>query len=156
MDFSDIGKRISQMAQEAMATSPEQTEVIRLKGAIRDLEKEISSFDAQVGSYVLSQQLLLDDPYLRQVRSHIQMLQKQVQDCKSQIIQLRPDLYCPQCGAELKQNSRFCESCGMVIVQPGKRYCPTCGSETGLDASFCGVCGTPLPPANSSMMYPQG
>jgi predicted ATPase/class 3 adenylate cyclase len=44
---------------------------------------------------------------------------------------------CPSCGAETEAGSRFCASCGRVLVEA----CPSCGAETTVGTRFCAACG---------------
>ncbi len=47
---------------------------------------------------------------------------------------------CPNCGAALATNAKFCPECGTKIVQ--KTFCAECGAELKAGAKFCGECGT--------------
>ncbi len=55
---------------------------------------------------------------------------------------------CPNCGAEVKEGSRFCGKCGGEITASKKeeqnKKCPDCGTENSPDAKFCENCGKPL------------
>src|SRR5919201_5050290 len=44
---------------------------------------------------------------------------------------------CPSCEAETEPGSRFCASCGRVLVEA----CPSCGAETIVGTRFCAACG---------------
>jgi class 3 adenylate cyclase len=44
---------------------------------------------------------------------------------------------CPSCEAETEPGSRFCPSCGRVLVEA----CPSCGAETTVGTRFCAACG---------------
>jgi uncharacterized RDD family membrane protein YckC len=56
-------------------------------------------------------------------------------------------MFCPKCGAELKEGGKFCSSCGAPI-EPikksgiGKRFCPKCGAELREEDIFCSSCRT--------------
>src|SRR5512134_1925342 len=63
-------------------------------------------------------------------------------------------MYCPNCGAENRQERRFCAKCGALI---GIR-CPNCSFVNEPGDNFCGGCGQALaalgpsvePPSSSS------
>ena len=66
--------------------------------------------------------------------------------------------YCKNCGAPLREDSKFCQDCGskVEIQQPIDEeinFCPNCGKELEDDAYFCEHCGAnlanPLPKSNS-------
>jgi RNA polymerase subunit RPABC4/transcription elongation factor Spt4 len=45
---------------------------------------------------------------------------------------------CPNCGAVVSEDARFCLKCGMEL---GIHACAACGAEMPRDASFCPNCG---------------
>ena len=51
--------------------------------------------------------------------------------------------YCENCGAPIKENSKFCHECGSEIERPKEEhnFCPNCGNELAEDEEFCGECG---------------
>lgn len=56
-------------------------------------------------------------------------------------------MYCPNCGHENEDASRFCEACGQKLAEeakpePQKVFCPECGCEiVDSSAVFCPNCG---------------
>ena len=56
---------------------------------------------------------------------------------------------CPQCGAGLNADVRFCSQCGAKIEPPApeaaeaprSRVCPGCGAEVAPEMKFCSQCG---------------
>ena len=55
---------------------------------------------------------------------------------------------CPQCGARIEDDSRFCSECGKEIAQAN--VCPHCGASVGEGDAFCQNCGKNLNEAPSS------
>jgi|GEM_PF-5112698 len=51
-------------------------------------------------------------------------------------------LTCPECGAEITADDRFCPRCGVEIVFA--IVCPVCGQEVGEGDRFCRHCGAKL------------
>ena len=59
---------------------------------------------------------------------------------------------CPQCGKELKDEAKFCGSCGYkfpvaeapVQTSGENNVCPACGNPLKPGAKFCGKCGAKL------------
>lgn len=49
-------------------------------------------------------------------------------------------LVCPNCGASVAKNAKFCPDCGQTM-KPAKKACPVCGAEVGAKAKFCPECG---------------
>lgn len=53
---------------------------------------------------------------------------------------------CPDCGAELKSDAKFCKKCGCNLIesQDSERQCPKCNAPVPHNKKFCGACGTSL------------
>ena len=49
-------------------------------------------------------------------------------------------MQCSNCGTEVREGVKFCESCGVKLEVP----CPNCGSAGPPDRRFCGDCGTKI------------
>lgn len=54
-------------------------------------------------------------------------------------------IVCPNCSAEVPQNSKFCLECGtkIEILAENEMICPACGKKTN-KGKFCMECGSPL------------
>lgn len=56
---------------------------------------------------------------------------------------------CPQCGALLRGDAKFCDKCGarLITEEPQSKaqsvICQNCGRELAADARFCDGCGAP-------------
>ena len=62
--------------------------------------------------------------------------------------------YCPQCGAALQDDAKFCTLCGAPTAL--QRCCNNCGKELTPEVVFCPDCGTkaePLASAAPSQSY---
>ena len=53
---------------------------------------------------------------------------------------------CPHCGAQVKENSKFCPECGKAIVVK-KVKCSNCNAEIPEGSKFCPECGKPVGPS---------
>lgn len=51
---------------------------------------------------------------------------------------------CTNCGAELKNDAKFCLNCGAAVTAPGERVCPSCGARNSESQHYCSECGWPL------------
>lgn len=52
--------------------------------------------------------------------------------------------YCQNCGAKLKENSKFCQECGHEVGKKIAKTCPNCGETLEDSLNFCDNCGTNL------------
>lgn len=55
---------------------------------------------------------------------------------------------CPNCGAQITEDSRFCSECGKEIPQGS--VCPHCGASVGESDAFCQNCGKSLNESRNS------
>lgn len=62
------------------------------------------------------------------------------------------ETYCENCGAKLKEESKFCHKCGNEIKPVIAKTCPKCGESIADSENFCENCGTGLntPPASEN------
>lgn len=53
---------------------------------------------------------------------------------------------CPKCGTQVKQGSKFCPNCGSPMEQPKttKVKCAQCGTEVDSNVKFCPNCGNKM------------
>lgn len=60
---------------------------------------------------------------------------------------------CPNCGALIADDSRFCAECGKEVTQGN--VCPHCGASVGEGDAFCQNCGKSLNenPSNEPITY---
>lgn len=55
--------------------------------------------------------------------------------------------YCENCGAELRDDSKFCQECGSEVssdMPEEDNFCPNCGQSLEDRENFCENCGTYL------------
>jgi len=50
-------------------------------------------------------------------------------------------MYCKNCGAELKENAKFCFQCGAKV---DSNVCPKCNTPIKIAAKFCSYCGAKI------------
>lgn len=49
-------------------------------------------------------------------------------------------ILCPNCGAAVKQGTKFCSECGAAMLIQ-KKKCLKCGADINANAKFCPECG---------------
>ncbi len=59
-------------------------------------------------------------------------------------------MQCANCGAENREDRRFCAGCGASLALP----CPACGFGNEPGEKFCGGCGTALVPPSAQATKP--
>lgn len=60
-------------------------------------------------------------------------------------------MFCPNCGKEVQNEHKFCQSCGKAVAPPA---CSSCGSPVKPDAIFCPNCGRNLKSAETTVAPP--
>lgn len=54
---------------------------------------------------------------------------------------------CPECGAKIKKEAKFCEKCGAEMEEEPVTedvFCDSCGAKVESDAEFCDSCGAKI------------
>lgn len=57
-------------------------------------------------------------------------------------------MICQNCGRQLDDNAKFCDSCGKHVEIQSERFCPQCGNKLMKDSIFCAKCGMKYPEGN--------
>ncbi|MDO8567900.1 MAG: zinc ribbon domain-containing protein [Dehalococcoidales bacterium] len=60
-------------------------------------------------------------------------------------------MFCPNCGANVPDGSRFCPGCGSAVAAP---VCPRCGTSIKAGVNFCPSCGQTLKGAPAAAAPP--
>ncbi len=68
--------------------------------------------------------------------------QKEVVNIVEEEEEVKEELHCPQCGAVVRPEDKFCWNCGAKLVYHYK--CPNCGAEVSSEDKFCRNCGYKL------------
>lgn len=57
---------------------------------------------------------------------------------------VKKSTFCPNCGAEIKQDVAFCPQCGFKLIQEQSsqtKFCQNCGKKIDVNAEICPHCG---------------
>lgn len=168
--FEDIGKKISNMSQNAVEKTKCSTETLRLNNQIREEQRLCKDLYQQIGQqYAQQYETNYDpafEPLMSQLRASLERIasyQEQIQIKKAAVaqptMQQPANNCCPSCGAPLPSDAKFCTTCGAKVelppptpVEAPSRICPKCGNPLASDALFCASCGakfedaTEIPP----------
>ena len=58
--------------------------------------------------------------------------------------QKKNTIKCSNCGADIKQDAKFCPECGKKVLKEGMMPCPKCDAEIPKGSKFCPECGKKL------------
>lgn len=117
---------------------------------INQLQAEIEQRYATIGKkyYELHQadaeeEIREDVEKLNELNLEITYQQEQLEEYRNKHI-------CKNCGAEISETDRFCNSCGIRIIREGEveqddtHTCPKCGEPVQEGQKFCCKCGWAL------------
>lgn len=153
--FDELGRKLSQTGQGAVQKVKDTSEIMRLNSLISDEEKKINTLTVQLGQKYFELHADSIEPAFQQAVEGIKESRTKIANYTEQIKTLKGVVRCPNCGAEVANNSRFCNSCGspMPDVTPlpsaapqtsaetGGKVCPECGAVMSSDKLFCTNCG---------------
>ena len=79
----------------------------------------------------------------------IQENQKQIEDLRNRLQELKGVIICKVCGTELSRDAKFCRNCGSHIehiaeVPVSTAVCWNCHSPLTGNEKFCGSCGAKI------------
>ena len=61
--------------------------------------------------------------------------------CLSCGFEIEKYVVCPECGAEVAENAKFCSECGSKKPESKGSFCTNCGAKLPSGAKFCSECG---------------
>lgn len=145
MDFlknvaKDVGKRSGKLVESTKLSAKIASEESKLKKLYADLGEEVYS------DYTKGERF---DGKYNQLFSDINLAKKAIEDLKDEHADVKGVKECNNCGAEIKQEAKFCTNCGAPqedepAVTAQTKNCPNCGAELDIDAKFCPECGNTM------------
>lgn len=152
--FNELGKKITQVSQNAIQKTKDVTDTVKLNSAISEEERNIERRYSEIGKLYASLHAAdyekAFEPMMRSIRESEERIaghRRQVQDIKGFVP-------CPNCGVEVPADAAFCNGCGAPMpkrpavsesVDPNMTKCPNCGALVSKEMRFCTSCGNPLP-----------
>ncbi len=151
--FDDFGKKMSQVGQNAAQQTKIIAETAKLNSRISDEEKQINNLYIQIGKNYFEANKDNDSAEYKELMVGITDAQARIAQYQEQIRVVKGIRNCPNCGAEVPNNSAFCNSCGAkmpaqetapVAAAPASVKCPQCGTDVAAGSKFCDGCGCDL------------
>lgn len=159
--FNDLGKKVSQMGQITIQKTKDYADIAKINSGISDEEKRIENLYKQIGKQYVETHKTDFEPEYAEMIGQLEEARVRIEELKNQIQSIKGVVRCPNCGAEVVNNSLFCSSCGTKIeykqeenkeeatepqaetveTAPAKKFCGKCGTEIEADAEFCPSCG---------------
>lgn len=155
--LDDIDKKLTNLGQGAIQKTREMTDSAKLSGALKNLEGQKKDVLADLGA--ISYRKLKEsgeeaDPEESGIIARLDELETQIADLRGQIQRVKGVIFCPNCHAQIAQDSMFCNVCGAKIEHPapapapeppqGGEVCSNCGAPVEPDQAFCVNCGSKI------------
>ena len=116
--FNDLGKKISDASQGAVAKTKDFTDVKKLNMAIREEERKVEDGYIVLGkAYFDAHKENGDDSFKDQIATIEESLNK-IKKLERQIGEIKGIRKCPNCGLEVTKEAAFCSACGTAIPVP--------------------------------------
>lgn len=145
--LENIGKKFSQVGQEAIKKTQNLADVTALKSKINDEKKAINNFFEKIGIRYYEQfQDTCDDEELARFCAAIQAAQLRIEEHQEKIMQINGVKKCLHCGSEIDRNATFCSGCGnkVEVEVVNAKACSKCGTPAEGNDLFCTSCGNKL------------
>ena len=156
--LEDLGKKISETGQGAVRGAKNLSETVRLNSLISDEKNKISSNYSQIGKYYYENHPEdIPEPF-KEGCSLIDESLRKIAEYEEEIRNIKKDIVCASCGAEIDDDATTCPKCGAPVVQqqpqpqeqqqppnanPANtpKFCPSCGAALQPNTAFCASCG---------------
>lgn len=149
--FSNIGKSISNKGKEISKKAKVMSETSSLNNIIKGEECKIDTQYKMIGKMYFEKYSSSPEQEFEPAIEAIKNSMEKITETKQEIIKIRSQFCCPQCGAAFKNDALFCSKCGAKLPEKPKpqpsvpqqtKKCANCGNILESDALFCNVCGT--------------
>ena len=155
--FDKIGEGVKSFTEKASDV----VEASKIAAKINAEKNVITALKTQIGELVFSQHQVskVSDPDLLALCQKITESQEIINKYEEDIVSIKKESpkeakksVCKYCGAEIKENAKFCLGCGSkldgcdeetceeVKAQEYKQ-CPSCNEELDKESKFCPNCG---------------
>lgn len=151
--FSNIGKNISNKGKEISRKAKIMSETSSLNNIIKGEECKIDTQYKLMGKMYFDKYSSSPEQEFVPAIEAIKNSMEKINETKQEIIKIRSQFCCPECGTAFKNDAVFCSKCGAKLpekqksqpaVSPQPKKCSNCGNLMDPEAIFCNVCGTKL------------
>lgn len=155
--LDEIDRKLTIWGHGAIQKTKEVSDTTKISGNIRSLENQKKECFAEIGKLYYSEiysgkerEELADS--LKIWIEKIDNLAVEIEEKRQQLSLLKGTIVCPNCNADIPQNSMFCNSCGFKIEQKKEihntKRCVQCGHGLDEQQMFCSNCGAKVEQQN--------
>ncbi|MBO4897271.1 MAG: zinc-ribbon domain-containing protein [Clostridia bacterium] len=119
MEISDFKETISNVAESVKSKSSEIFESTKIKFALSDAEGEVSKLMREIGRCVYESYKSGEEPdeTIHENCEAIDAKYKEIEEMRSKLRGIKNISVCPECGAEISNESAFCNKCGAKLSE---------------------------------------
>ena len=146
--FEKLGSAFNSTSSMVKKKAEDLAESARLSSRLNAQQEERRRLLQELGEKCFSQEKGNPVPAFAEL---VQRLNETEEKIQAQLLKLKHQRTCPQCGASVDSNAAFCSACGgqlplsapvtAVLRESDNRFCVFCGTALDEEDLFCPVCG---------------
>lgn len=105
-------KKIRKLKRAVIAKSKDMKEIAELNQQVDAYGQDIHDVLAEIGEYVIENDLLRYDPNIQEWTEQTIRLREKIQGKRERILEIKNIRICSRCGAEFPRDNTFCTRCG--------------------------------------------
>ena len=113
--FQKLGNTLSNTGKDIAKKTKDMSDISRLNHEITKQQEAIAKTYSQIGKLYFENYSELDYPELKELCNSIKEANQKIEGFKSEIIQIKGIINCPNCNAEVSSTAAFCGSCGYKL-----------------------------------------
>lgn len=151
--FSNIGKNISNKGKEISRKAKVMSETSSLNNIIKGEECKIDTQYKLIGKMYFEKYSSSPEQEFKPAIESIKNSMEKINETQQEILKIKSQFCCPECGSAFKNDAVFCSKCGAKLPEKPKpqtlsasqlKKCANCGNALNAEAVFCNFCGTKL------------
>lgn len=157
--FEKLEEKLAQLKSSIKNSTSNFTENINLNSKIDDAKKEIAGCYGDIGEKFYAENKDAVPEGYEEYFTKIGAAFQRIDDSAVQLKKIAGIRECPNCGADVGKDYRFCIHCGTKMPEEevpvsDKPVCEKCGAEAEEGAAFCINCGAKLPQIKEKKIEP--
>lgn len=155
--FDNISKKISDAGQVTIQKTKTLADVAKFSSMISDEERKMNNTYMQIGKEYVQKYGEEPAEEFKELVDLLKESESKIKEYQENIKVLKGVTNCPECGAEVQNESLFCPKCGTkmpqveVVAEEAEeteeavpKFCSKCGAAISAGSRFCVSCGNPV------------
>lgn len=120
--FDKIGKKATEMYQEAKDKTTQLSNEIKLKSKLADEKDKIDNLYEALGKIIYKEFIENGDNFSNETANkcrEITASKEVVDDINKELMALKDMITCSKCGESIQKDSDFCSKCGTAVAKEG-------------------------------------